>query len=234
MLVFLKDTIKELRLAIGICALWFSICFAFCLLHWVQIISFIIKAAHIKDATFVTKNITSGAFVAINTSFYISVLLLLPLICLFIYKFVALGLFKKERRFFIATLISSIILGFTGVAFGFFVFTPMFLHFFNTLSLIKIGVVSLVDTEHLVNLYISFCITGLIVFQTPLIVCGLLKLGIITSEVFTKYRKFYIVIYLIIGAVITPPDVISQVLVAFVLWILTESGFLFFKFICKK
>ncbi len=230
-----KDGIIALRRILVICILWFCLCFGLCLAYSDAIIEVFfknLKLAH-QGNVFFTKNITSGAFIALKTSFYLSLLLLLPVLFGCLYNFVSRGLFKKERQFAAIAIASCLGLGLLGVAFGFFVFAKMFFTFFAGLSLSSHGVQTFIDAEHLIELYISFCIMGFFVFQTPLCVFALLKIGILKPDVFVKYRRFYIVIYLTIGAIVTPPDVLSQIAVSLTLWILTELGFFVYK-ITKK
>ncbi len=230
-----KDSIFALRRILIICILWFCLCFGFCLTYNHVIIDIFfnnLKLTSNNNLLF-TKNITSGAFIALKTAFYLSLLLLLPVLFGSLYHFASAGLFKKERRFAALVICACLGLGLVGVAFGFFVFAKMFFTFFLGLSLSSHGVQTLIDAEHLIELYISFCIMGFFVFQTPLCVFALLKIGVLKQDVFVKYRRFYIVIYLAIGAIVTPPDVLSQIVVSFTLWILTELGFFAYKITSK-
>jgi sec-independent protein translocase protein TatC len=142
-------------------------------------------------------------------------------------------LYKKEKRNAAKFIIISSLLFFLGVAFGYFVLTPLSLNFLSTFT-----VSDVIKNDINVNSYIgtvktTTLATGLI-FELPIIIYFLSSLGLVTPSFLREYRKWAYVIILIIAAIVTPPDVISQVIVTIPLIILYEISIFISAFIFKK
>jgi sec-independent protein translocase protein TatC len=142
-------------------------------------------------------------------------------------------LYKKEKRNAVKFIVISSLLFFLGVLFGYFVLTPLSLNFLSTFT-----VSDVIKNDINVNSYIgtvktTTLATGLI-FELPIIIYFLSSLGLVTPSFLREYRKWAYVIILIIAAIVTPPDVISQVIVTIPLIILYEISIFISAFIFKK
>lgn len=161
----------------------------------------------------------------INLSFIISIYLSVPFFIYQIYRFISPGLYKSEKFFILPYIILSPILFFIGSLFVFFLIIPNAQFFFLNIS-------NNFNTSHKIRMiidiqkYISMCfdlffLFGL-AFQFPLIIQILLKLNLINVDQLKKIRKFIIVFIFIISAILTPPDILSQIMLAVPLIILYE------------
>ncbi len=156
-----------------------------------------------------------------------------PYILFELWKFISPALYENERKnakWFIA--IASLLF-FIGVLFGYFVIVPMSVNFFSSFK-----VSELIENEFNVNSYIGMIKTSVIAsglyFELPIIIYFLTKLGLVTAEFLKKYRKYAIVIILIVAAIVTPPDVVSQVLIAIPMLLIYEACIVMSKFVAKK
>jgi sec-independent protein translocase protein TatC len=148
-----------------------------------------------------------------------------PYILWLLWGFISPALYEKERRnakFFI--FISSILF-FLGVLFGYFIIIPMSVNFLATFS-----VSSMVQNQFNIDSYMGMVkmsvLAGGLYFELPIVIFLLSKIGMVTPEFLRKYRKYGIVIILILAAVVTPPDVVSQVMVAVPMILIYELSIL--------
>jgi sec-independent protein translocase protein TatC len=166
---------------------------------------------------------------SITAGFIISV----PFILWEIWKFISPALYKKEKKYAKFFIVVSSLLFFIGVLFGYFVITPLSINFLTNLE-----VSSLIKNQIDINSYIGLVKTtslacGL-VFELPIIIYFLSIMGLVSPQFLREYRKYAIVLILILAAVITPPDVISQIIVSIPLLILYEISIYISKFVQKK
>jgi sec-independent protein translocase protein TatC len=163
---------------------------------------------------------TEAFFVNLKVAFYAGLFLSIPLILFQVWKFVAPGLYEHERRYSYPFLIISTVLFLIGGVFAYAVILPIALHF-----LISQGG-ELWQPNITLSNYLSFCMrlilaAGLI-FEFPVLMYFLAKLGIITPAFLVANRKYAILVAFVISAVLTPPDVFSQILLAIPLFLLFE------------
>lgn len=148
-----------------------------------------------------------------------------PYILWQLWRFISPALYEKERRHAKMFIFTTSILFFLGVLFGYFVITPMSVNFFATFK-----VSSVIKNEFNLDSYISMVKTSVIAcglyFELPIIIFFLTKLGLITASFLRKYRKYAIVIVLIVAAIVTPPDVVSQITVAIPMLLIYEGSIL--------
>ncbi len=163
---------------------------------------------------------TEAFFVNLKVAFYAGLFLSVPLLLFQLWKFVAPGLYAHERRYSFPFLIVSTVLFLLGAAFAYAVILPIALRF-----LIAQGG-ELWQPNITLSNYLSFCMRLILaaglVFEFPLLMYFLTKVGVITAEFLIKNRKYAILAAFIISAILTPPDVFSQVLLAVPLFLLFE------------
>lgn len=174
--------------------------------------------------------ISDGFMIRMSMALLVALVLVIPFALWQMWAFVAPGLKRNERRFIFPILILSPILFFVGAAFAFYVLLPFVFGFF-----IEMNEASPVPSVMLpaAREYLSFAIKMLqvfgIAFQLPLVMVLLNRLGILSRERVLKMRRYAIVIIVIMAAVLTPPDIVSQILLALPMWALFEASILFMR-----
>ncbi|WP_333600080.1 twin-arginine translocase subunit TatC [Flavobacterium sp.] len=149
------------------------------------------------------------------------------------WRFISPALYEKERKKAALFIIVSSILFFIGVLFGYFVVVPLSINFFATFQ-----ASSDIVNQFTIDSYISMIKTSLIasglVFEMPIIIYFLTKLGLVTPVFLRKYRRAAIVIILILAAIVTPPDIPSQIIVSIPMLILYEASIIISALVVKK
>lgn len=188
-----------------------------------------------EDISFSLINIAmSGQFTThILVSAIAGFILAFPYILIEVWRFISPGLKKSERRSAMALVFWGTVLFMSGVLFGYYIIAPLSVQFLGNYT-----VSSTVSNSISLNSYIStltsIVIACAIVFQLPIIVYFLSKIGIITPELMKTYRRHSIVIVLILSAIITPPDITSQILVAIPLVFLYELSIFISRMVVRK
>jgi len=180
----------------------------------------------------ITLSPTEPLFILIKIALTVGLILASPVILFELWRFVEPALYPNERRLFLPILLSSILLFILGGVFGYFVVLPMALKF-----LLGIGFSQLSATPYLsVNLYVSFVLKMLvafgIAFEMPVFLYLLQRAGIVSEEQLRRFRRYFIVIAFLVGALIAP-DVATQVLMAIPLLVLYEVSILLGRFASK-
>lgn len=164
----------------------------------------------------------AGQFSAhIWTSITAGIIVAFPYIIYEFYKFISPGLHENERKNSRGFIIAASLLFFTGVLFGYFIVTPLSINFLGSYQ-VSTEVLNEFDLDSYISTLRTSVLASGIVFELPILIYFLTKIGLVTPEFLRKYRKFALVIVLILSAVITPPDVASQVIVAVPVIILYE------------
>jgi sec-independent protein translocase protein TatC len=168
----------------------------------------------------------------IKVAFLAGVLLAAPLIFYELWMFAAPGLYQKEKKFLIPFVVSSTVLFVGGSLFGYSVVFPFGFKFFMGFSN------EYVKALPSVKQYFSFSTKLLfafgVVFELPVVIYFLAKMGLVTPALLKKKRKYAILLTFVIAAILTPPDVITQCMMAGPLIILYEIGILVARFAQKK
>jgi sec-independent protein translocase protein TatC len=151
----------------------------------------------------------------------------LPYICYQLWGFVAEGLMPGERRLVGFYGILSFVLFILGALFAYFVMIPMAYQFLLGYSTARI--VPMITLDRYLSFLITFVLSFAIAFELPLVVFALARFGIVSPEVLVSGRRYAIVIILIIAAILTPPDVVSQILLAGPMLVLYELGIVLAK-----
>ena len=144
-----------------------------------------------------------------------------PYIIYELWKFISPGLHENERKHSRGFIIISSVLFFVGVLFGYYVITPLSINFLATYSISDL-VENQIDISSFIGLVRSSVLAAGLVFELPIIIYFLTKVGLITPQILKKYRKYALVLVLVLSAIITPPDIASQVIVAIPILILYQ------------
>lgn len=183
-----------------------------------------IKAHMPPDAKLIAVGVFSPFFVPLKLLLMGAVLLALPWLIYQIWLFVAPGLYSHEKRFALPLIFFGSLLAYSGIAFvQFFVLDKMFA-FIQGFAPKNVAATPDIASyvESILSLYIAFGLA----FQVPIVVMLLVRFGIVSVEKLREFRGYFIVVAFVIAAVVTPPDVISQLALAVPMCILYEIGIL--------
>lgn len=163
----------------------------------------------------------------IKLALFATTIILIPYFLYHIWAFVRPGLYASEKRLFFPVLLISTSLFYLGMAFAHFIVCPLALSFFMHIA--PKGVTVMTDMTHYLDFILVLHFAFGISFQVPIITFLLIRIGITSVDTLKKHRPYIIVGAFIIGMLLTPPDVISQCLLAIPLLALFESGLLLAK-----
>ena len=155
-------------------------------------------------------------------AFYVSIFFAMPVLLYQIWAFVAPGLYKREKRFAVPLLVSSVLLFYCGVVFAYFVVFPvMFSYLVGTAPT---GVAYMPDIAAYLDFILTMFFAFGVAFEVPVAVVLLVLTGIVKVESLGKNRGYVIIGIFVVAAFLTPPDAISQTIMALPMWLLYEGG----------
>jgi sec-independent protein translocase protein TatC len=166
-------------------------------------------------------------------SFCIGVILAFPYIIWELWRFIKPALKNTERRYTTGVIFFTSLFMLMGIAFGYFVLTPLAINFLGNYS-ISDQIKRLITLDSYINLVSTLTLATGLVFELPMLVYFLAKIGFLTPAIMRKYRRWAIIIILIISALITPPDVVSQTIMAIPLFGLYELSIFIAAYIKRK
>lgn len=175
-----------------------------------------------KGGQMIATDVTTPFFVPLKVAMMAAFLIALPYILYQIWRFVAPGLYAHEKRMVIPLIVASTALFFCGMAFAYFAVFPVVFGFINASA--PQGVAVMTDIDKYLSFVLSMFMAFGITFQVPVAVVLLVRMGIVSVEKLREIRSYVIVGAFIIGAIFTPPDVVSQFMLAIPLWLLYEAG----------
>jgi sec-independent protein translocase protein TatC len=150
-----------------------------------------------------------------------------------VWKFISPGLYDQERNAARGAVFFVSLLFFLGAAFGYFILAPLSINFLANYQLDP-SILNEFDITSYVSTLTMLVMASAIMFQLPVVVYFLAMSGLVTSGMLRSYRRHAIVVILVLAAVITPPDVISQILIAMPILVLYEAGIQIAKRLEKK
>lgn len=194
-----------------------------------------IAALCINNTPFEIINIKmAGQFTThITISLIAGVIMAFPYIFWEFWRFFRPALYENEYSHARGAVISSSLLFLTGVLFGYFVLAPLSIHFLSSYS-VSDQVSNQIFLRSYIGTITSISLASGVVFELPIVIYFLSRIGLITPAFLKKYRKHSIVVILIVAAIITPPDIFSQILVCLPLLALYEIGIVISKRVLRK
>ena len=225
----LLQHLSELRRRVVISVLAVLAGSAIAFVFFRQLIELLVRPARDLDTgvggQLVFTEVTELLTTSIKISFVAGFVLAFPIILYQVIMFVAPGLTSKERRYLLGFLPGALLAFAAGVAFGYFVLTPPALHFLLTFG--DDVAVPMIRVSNIINLMIRLLFWMGIVFETPLVMYLLAQLGVVNARKLARFRRYWVVVAFILGAIITPTfDPFNQALVAVPLLLLYELGIL--------
>jgi sec-independent protein translocase protein TatC len=206
-----------------------------CLFPWAQELYALLAkpmlAALPKGGQMIATEVTTPFFVPMKVTLMAAFLLALPWVFYQAWAFVAPGLYQHEKRIGVPLVIASVILFVLGMAFAYFLVFPVVFGF--VVGVAPAGVAVMTDIgkylDFVMTLFLAFGIT----FEVPVAVVLLVKMGMVSVAKLREIRPYVVVGAFVVGAIFTPPDIISQFMLAVPLWVLYELGIIVAAMITK-
>jgi sec-independent protein translocase protein TatC len=180
----------------------------------------------------ISTSITAPFTTPLKLSFVAALVLAMPYVLYELWAFIAPGLYRHEKRFALPLLFSSIVLFYTGTAFAYFVVFPLIFNFFVNTT--PHGVQMMADITMYMDFVIKLLFSFGLAFEVPVAVVLLVMMNIVRLEKLTQIRGYVLIAVFVIAAIITPPDAISQTIMAIPMYLLYESGILFAKLMARS
>ena len=177
----------------------------------------------------IATDVTGTFLVPLKVTLMAAFLIALPYVLYQMWAFVAPGLYQHEKRLALPVIVSSVFFFAVGMAFAYFVVFPIAFGFFAGYA--PAGVQMMTDIDKYLSFVLTMFIAFGITFEVPVVVVVLVRLGVVELKKLQSIRGYVIVGAFVVGAIFTPPDVVSQVMLAVPLWLLYELGLLVARFV---
>ena len=175
----------------------------------------------------IATQVTSPFMAPLKLVLFSALLITMPYLFYEIWMFMSPGLYKNEKSFVAPLMISTIFLFSSGVAFAYFVVCPIIFKFF--IGVAQESIVVMTDISEYLNFVIKLIFAFGIAFEIPVATFLLIRAGIVQKETLVKARPYLIILFFVVGMLITPPDIFSQLFLAIPMWMLFEIGLLVSK-----
>lgn len=231
----LMSHLLELRKRLVRAAIAVLIAFIPCAYYRSQLFDYLAKPlmAKLPAGQHLIATTVTGTFTApLKLSFMVGLLVAMPYVLYQIWAFVAPGLYRREKRFAVPLLVSSIFLFYAGVAFAYFVIFPLIFRFFVATT--PHGVQLMADVTHYFSFTLHLFVGFGIAFETPVAVVLLVLTNLLPLEKLKKARGYVLILVFIVAAALTPPDVLSQTSMAVPMYLLYEGGIFFAGIMSRK
>lgn len=200
-----------------------------------EIYSFVsqpLRALLPEGATMIATEVASPFLTPFKLTLVAAIFIAIPYVLYQVWSFIAPGMYRHEKRLAIPLLASSVMLFYAGAAFAYYVVFPLIFGFFTSVGPADIAIMT--DINSYLNFVLKLFFAFGIAFEIPIAAVILIWAGITTPEDLVKKRPYIIVGCFVFGMLLTPPDIISQALLAVPMWILFEFGVFFGRFIQRR
>jgi sec-independent protein translocase protein TatC len=185
-----------------------------------------------EGASMIATQVASPFLAPFKLALYLSVYCGAPMILYQLWGFIAPGLYANEKKIAGPLLISSIFLFYAGMAFAYFVVFPLVFGFFTTVG--PTGVTVMTDIDAYLSFVLKLFLAFGLAFEIPVATMLLIKAGIASPESLKEKRPYVFIGCFVVGMLVTPPDMISQTLLAVPMWLLFEAGLIGARFLGSK
>lgn len=185
-----------------------------------------------KGSTLIATQIASQFLAPLSLATYGAIFLSAPVLIYQLWAFVAPGLYKNEKRLALPLLVGALILFYIGVAFAYFFVVPTCFKFFAAIQIE--GVQYLPDIAAYMDFALFMFLAFGISFEVPIVILILVRMGVVSPAQLSEWRGYVIVAIFVIAAILTPPDAVSQIMMALPMCALYELGLLAARMIQKK
>lgn len=183
------------------------------------------------NSSMIVTDVTAAFLTPFKLTFFVAVFLSMPFLLYQIWAFIAPALYRNEKRLAMPIFLSSIVLFYIGVSFAYFVVFPLIFEFFTSVAPTSVTVMPDI-TSHL-NLVIKLFFAFGLAFEIPVATVILIVAGIISPKGLEKKRPYVVVACFVIGMLLTPPDIMSQAMLALPMWLLFEVGVFFGRMLVR-
>ena len=175
-----------------------------------------------ENSSMIATQVASPFLTPFKTTLFVALFISMPVVIYQLWAFVAPGLYRKEKRFAIPLVTSSVLLFYLGIAFAYFVVFPLMFAFFNAVA--PEGVAVMTDISSYLDFILVIFLAFGIAFEVPIATVMLVATGMTTTESLGSKRPYVFLGAFVMGMLLTPPDVISQTLLAIPVYLLFEAG----------
>lgn len=182
--------------------------------------------------TMIATEVASPFLTPFKLTMVVSVFIAMPYILHQIWHFIAPALYNNERHLALPILVSSVVLFYAGLAFAYYVVFPLVFAFFSSVS--PDGVAIMTDINSYLDFVLKLFFAFGIAFEIPVATVLLIAAGVTTPDTLARQRPYVIVVCFVVGMLLTPPDIISQTLLAVPVWLLFELGLVFGRLLLKR
>jgi len=183
-------------------------------------------------SSMIATEVASPFLTPFKLSMVTAIFISMPFILYQLWAFIAPGLYKHEKSMAFPLLFSSIILFYLGMVFAYFVVFPLMFSFFTGIALE--GVTMMTDITKYLDFVLKMFFAFGMAFEVPIATIIVISTGMTTAEKLSAKRPYIIVVAFIVGMLLTPPDVVSQMLLAVPMWVLFELGLIFSRMLTRK
>ncbi len=180
----------------------------------------------------IATSVTAPLLTPFKLTFFVALMLAMPVVLYQLWAFVAPGLYKNEKRFAFPLLGSSIILFYAGTAFAYFVVFPLVFGFFVKITPMDVEMTT--DISQYLDFVTMVVLAFGLAFETPIATVLTVWTGLTTPQQLAKARPYVFLLAFVVGMLLTPPDIISQTLLAVPVYLLYELGIFMSRFFARK
>lgn len=184
-----------------------------------------------ENSTMIATEVASPFLTPFKLTFFVALFLAMPYVLYQVWSFISPALYHRERRLAMPILVSSILLFYAGMAFAYFVVFPLIFSFFTSVGPANVTVMTDISSylDFVLKLFFAFGLA----FEIPVVAVILIVAGVVTPDGLAHKRPYIIVGCFVVGMLLTPPDVLSQTLLAVPMWLLFEAGLLFGRLLTR-
>ncbi len=182
--------------------------------------------------TMIATQVASPLLTPFKTTFFVALFIAMPVVLYQLWSFVTPGLYKREKRLGVPLLLSSIALFYAGIAFAYFVVFPLMFGFISAIAPSDVAVMT--DIAHYLDFVLTLFLAFGLAFEVPVATVLLVWAGFTTPASLGKARPYIFLGAFVLGMLLTPPDVISQTLLALPVYLLYEIGIFMSRLLMKE
>lgn len=184
-----------------------------------------------EGSTMIATQVASPFLTPFKTTLFVALFFAMPVVIYQVWAFVAPGLYRREKRFAIPLVVSSVVLFYCGIAFAYWVVFPLMFAFFSSVT--PAGVSMMTDISAYLDFILTIFFAFGLAFEVPIATVMLIASGLTSAESLKAKRPLVFLGAFVIGMLLTPPDVISQTLLAVPIYLLYEAGIVMSRMLLK-
>ena len=229
------DNLIELRSRLIKCSIAVVFCFV-CLIYFsneiYQTLAEPLQAFLPSSSSMIATEVASPFLTPLKLTFFVSLLISMPYSLNQIWKFIAPGMYQNEKSLSFLVMLSSLLLFYAGIVFTYFLVLPLVFSFFTGSA--PEGILVMTDISRYLDFVLSMMFAFSFAFEIPVFIFLLIWSGVSSPESLSAKRPYVIIGCFTVGMFVTPPDVISQTLLAIPAWLLFEGGLLMARLFVKN